>query len=257
MSGTSVAVFRNFGIPCLDIFVDSLLTSGTGNIFSGVSWQVGVGTFIRCFRFLRNTRPPLSKMYNLRLWSLLMTLDSVVHCFSFQLDSYPIPWLEWRELSCAIPSVKRLLIAPFALTSAFLTAAWSVSFRYETLTIFGMVVRICLPLISSAGVFLVAGTGVARSAIRVRNGSSCSRIRLEIRTPLSAEPFAWWWCGLDVVCLNPYSALNSSNIADLNCVPLSLTSSSGIPHRANTNFSFWITAWLVVSIRFNILMNLE
>ena len=113
-SGTSVS-------PAWTSFwVDSLLISGTGNIFSGLSWQVGVGTFIRCFRFLRNTRPPLSTMYNLRLWSLLMTLDSVVHCFSFQPDYYPIPWLEWRELSCAIPSVKRLLIAPFCFNICFL-----------------------------------------------------------------------------------------------------------------------------------------
>ena len=115
LSGTSVSP------PAWTSFwIDSLLISGTGNIFSGVSWQVGVGTFIRCFRFLRNTRPPLSTMYDLRLWSLLMTLDSVVHCFSIQLDSYPVPWLEWRELSCAIPSVKRLLIAPFCFNICFL-----------------------------------------------------------------------------------------------------------------------------------------
>ena len=95
-SGTSVS-------PAWTSFwVDSLLISGTGNIFSSVSWQVGVGTFLRC-------------LYDLRLWSLLMTLDSVV-----QLDSYPVPWSEWRELSCAIPSVKRLPIAPFCFNICFL-----------------------------------------------------------------------------------------------------------------------------------------
>ena len=192
MSGTGVAVFRNFP-SCLDIFLSRLATDFWNREY--ILWCIMTGgsrDLIRCFRFLRNTRPPLSTMYDLRLWSLLMTLDSVVHCLSIQLDSYPVPWLEWRELSCAIPSIKRLLIAPFCFNICFLDCSMVLSFRCETLTIFGMVVRICLPMISSAGVFLVAGTGVARSAIRVRNGSSCSRIRLEIRTPLPAEPFAWW-----------------------------------------------------------------
>ena len=133
MSGTGVAVFRNFGIPsCLDIFLNRLATDFWNREY--ILWCIMIGgsrDLIKCFRFLRNTRPPLSTMYDLRLWSLLMTLDSVVHCFSIQLDSYPVPWLEWRELSCAIPSVKRLLIAPFCFNICFLDCCMVLRFRCD------------------------------------------------------------------------------------------------------------------------------
>ena len=251
--GTGVAVFRNFGILCLDIFGSRITDFWNRKLSFSVSWQVGVETFIRCFRFLRNIRPPLSTMYDLGLWSLLMNLDSVVHCFS--LSSLTLTRSPgWSAGSSLVPFLlsKDSLYLFFCFNIRLLDCCmvWKL-----WLWDFGHCWDSSSYLSSNDQLWWCLSSSCDRdcTAIRARNRSSCSRIRLEIRTPLSAELFARWWCGLHLV----FSALNSSNKAAFNCVPLSLTSSSGIPHRENTDFSFWITARLVISTRLNISMKIE
>ena len=102
-------------------------------------------------------------MYDLGLWSVLMTLDSVVHRFSLSsLTLTQSPGWSAGSSLVPFPLSRDSFYLFFALTSAFLTAAWSGSFGFETSAIVGIVALICLPMISPGGVFPVAVTGIAR-----------------------------------------------------------------------------------------------
>ena len=114
----------------------------------------------RDFHKVLPIRPPLSTMYDLGLWSVLMT---VVHRFSLSsLTLTQSPGWSAGSSLVPFPLSRDSFYLFFALTSAFLTAAWSGSFGFETSAIVGTVALICLPMISPGGVFPVAVTGIAR-----------------------------------------------------------------------------------------------
>ena len=72
------------------------------------------------------------------------------------------------------------------------------------------------------------------SLICVEPGSSFIDVRdcLKVWMNLSAKPLVAGWYGADVVRLTPFFFRNNSS--EVNCGPLSLTSCSGSPFRANT-----------------------
>ena len=83
--------------------------------------------------------------------------------------------------------------------------------------------------------------------------SSC----LAVLTADSAAPFARWLPGLDKVCSNSHSSVNFLNVSAVNCVPLSVVSSSGMPCHANIFLSFLITVSELMSGRWSISKNDE
>ena len=82
--------------------------------------------------------------------------------------------------------------------------------------------------------------------MRAMDGSGLRSILLAMSTPLSACPLACGKPGLEVLWVMPNLSVNALNYSESNCGPLSLVSSSGMPHLAKKFFIFSITACVVV-----------
>ena len=66
-------------------------------------------------------------------------------------------------------------------------------------------------------------------------------IDLATFTAASADPLVWGYPGLLVLCSKPHDFTNCLKSAEVNCGPLSVIRTSGIPCRAKCTFSLHIT----------------
>ena len=105
---------------------------------------------------------------------------------------------------------------------------------------------------SLLGLSPVGTTGIDLYAISAKNMSSWRKIFFAVWTARSASPLDWGKWGLLVVWVNPYTEAKVGNYSEQNWIPLSVTSSSGIPHRAKMFLSLPITWEIVVLDKFAI-----
>ena len=106
---------------------------------------------------------------------------------------------------------------------------------------------------SSMGVFLYSSN--ARYGSRLSCFTLVNRL-FTVWTAFSTRPFACGFSGLVMVCLNSHDFANDSYSFEEYWGPLSLITLEGIPCRANADFTWVMTAMLLVSGSFATSKNL-
>ena len=123
----------------------------------------------------------------------------------------------------------------------------------RSLVCVGSSVLVLLPIRRWAGEVPRPSVGVFLQSKKASSGSLLSARAffnrfLQILTVFSAFPFDWGWCGLEVLCSNFHASANFANSDELNCVPLSVIRTSGIPCLANCTLQAVMTVVEVIRL---------
>ena len=212
----------------------------------------------RCRRFLRYSCPPASTTYE---------RGSLLTSFTVAGDHVPLSSFFRRTWSPVWSGGRDFAVLSYC---CFAFCYWqqiylTLSPLYNGCKIFGLVGRSVLvrrPISSCAGDIPISSIGVFRRSKKARFGSFLSslaffRMFLMVWTVRSASPLGCGYLGNEVVCLNSYSLAKLANSALLNCGPLSLMTSSGMPCLAKLGFRCLIVAALVVVDSFVTSKNFE
>ena len=124
---------------------------------------------------------------------------------------------------------------------------------FRSLVCVGRSVLVLLPIRRWTGEVPRPSVGVFLQSKKASSGSLLSARAffnrfLQILTAFSAFPFDWGWCGLEVLCSNFHASANFANSDELNCVPLSVFRTSGMPCLANCTLQAVMTVVEVIRL---------